>query len=392
MTSRHSSRIICSLLSLQLAISCAHSDEGTGLPPPPPPTTGAVTVRTVTSGQTLDPDGYTLVLDSGTSVLIGVNDTTVFSDVSPGAHTVALAGVASNCAPSGPITQTVNVTAGGNTRLTASVSCQRVIRNEVVFVSSRDGNAELYVMEADGTRQTRLTTNAAPDYAPSISSDGRQLAFASNRTGNDDIYVADAHTMIAIQRTVDLFYDTDPAWSPNDSTIAYINNQQLWVMNADGTGNVRLTNDSAVLFNQWPAWSPDGSRIAFYSSHAGNGDIYVINPDGTNEQALTTVPAVDWQPAWSPDGQKIAFVSYRDGNPEIYVMNADGSSQTRLTFSPSDDFHPWWSADGAKIVFQSNRAQASHSDIWVMNADGANPIRLTTAAGNDTEPKWSWAP
>ncbi|MCI0488870.1 MAG: LpqB family beta-propeller domain-containing protein [Blastocatellia bacterium] len=142
---------------------------------------------------------------------------------------------------------------------------------------------------------------------------------------------------------------------------------------------------NVVYDNFYPTWSPDGSKIAFTSTRDGNREIYVINTDGSQEIRLTSNPASDWVPAWSPDGSKIAFVSDRDGNLEIYVMSADGSKQTRLTDNTAADVRPSWSPDSSRIVFNSNRD--GHNEIYVMNADGTDPIRLTkTSAHSD----WAW--
>ncbi len=97
------------------------------------------------------------------------------------------------------------------------------------------------------------------------------------------------------------------------------------------------TNDSDA------AWSPDGRRIAFVSDRDGLGEIYVMNADGSGQTNLTNNPADDLDPAWSPDGKRITFASERDGDYEIYVMNADGSGQTRLTDNPAHDAGSHWS-------------------------------------------------
>jgi Tol biopolymer transport system component len=158
-------------------------------------------------------------------------------------------------------------------------------------------------------------------------------------------------------------------------------NSEIWVMDADGTGQRRLTVGPGWANNEWPDWSPDGSKIAFHSDRDGNREIYVMNADGIGQTNLTNnSPAYDGAPSWSPDGSKIAFESNRDGNWEIYVMNADGTAQTRLTNNAADDHTPAWSPDGSKIALYRDGAR-----IWVMNADGTAP----TNVGGRYGPAWS---
>jgi len=97
------------------------------------------------------------------------------------------------------------------------------------------------------------------------------------------------------------------------------------------------------------------TKIAFSSWRDGNGEIYVMNTDGSEQKRLTNSPNSDGSPCWSPDGKKIVFTSKRDGNIEIYVMNADGSEQRNLTNNPAIDAWPSWSPDGEKIAFNSGR-------------------------------------
>jgi len=209
----------------------------------------------------------------------------------------------------------------------------------IAFSSDRDGNWEVYVMNADGTNQTNLTNNPAQDFMPSWSPDGAKITFNSDRDGNQEIYV----------------------------------------MDADGSSQTRITNDSAVEVHS--SWSPDGTRIAFRSNRDDDFEIYVIDADGSNQTRLTSNPAQDNWPSWSPDGTRIAFQSNKDDNFDIYIMNADGSNQTRLTDNPARDWQPSWSPDGLKIAFNTYRDIVG--EVYVMDADGSNPVNLTNNAPVD---------
>jgi Tol biopolymer transport system component len=162
-------------------------------------------------------------------------------------------------------------------------------------------------------------------------------------------------------------------------------NWEVYVMNADGSGQTNLTNNAAD--DEWPSWSPDGRKIAFTSDrNLGNAEIYVMNADGSNPTNLTNNVGVDVEPAWSPDGSKIAFVSTRGGEQDIYVMNANGSGQTALTETTEFEYEPTWSPDGRMIAFESS---SGGGDICTMNADGSGQINLTNNPAWDEAPAWS---
>jgi hypothetical protein len=155
-------------------------------------------------------------------------------------------------------------------------------------------------------------------------------------------------------------------------------------MNADGSDQIRLTNDWGI---DWaPAWSPDGTKITFIRGFLASSEIYLMNADGSNQTRLTTDRFFDAGPAWSPDGSRLAFSSGRDGNLEIYVMDADGTGQIRLTTDPGPDSAPAWSPDGTKIAFTDRFG--SRAAIYVMNADGSGRTSLTNNAAADYDPSW----
>jgi Tol biopolymer transport system component len=276
------------------------------------------------------------------------------------------------------------------------------LSGKITFISLRDGALEVYVMNADGSNQIRLTNRFVNNHAggngPAWSPDGGQIAFSSYRDIGWEIYVMNAFGNNPIRLTNNEADDFHPTWSPDGSKIAFESNRdgnfEIYMMNANGSTVIRLTDSNA--FDRGPAWSPDGNKIAFSSNRTGNSEIYMLNLDSRSLSQLTTHNAEDRAPAWSPDGSRIVFVSERDGNQEIYVMNADGSNLTRLTNNSTTDSAPTWSPDGSRIAFHTDRDGIDFEDdpdsnyeIYVMNADGSNPIRIT----NNTEADWapSWA-
>ena len=162
-------------------------------------------------------------------------------------------------------------------------------------------------------------------------------------------------------------------------------NYEIYVMNPDGSNQNRLTNNSDD--DSAPAWSTDGSKIVFESWRDGNLEIYVMDSDGSNQTNLTNNSASDNSPSWSPDGSQIVFYSKRDGNHEIYVMDADGSNPTNLTNNSANDYYPSWSPDGSKIAFNSYRDESL--EIYAMNSDGSNQTRLTNNSYDDQGASWS---
>ncbi len=229
--------------------------------------------------------------------------------------------------------------------------------SKIAFVSKRHGISEIYVMNVDGTEPTRLTFNNSRDWDSTWSPDGSKIAFASRRDADFEVYVMNADGAEPTRLTHNEVPDWNPTWSPDGSKIAFASerdgNSEIYSMNTDGTDQINLTRSNGA--DMRPSWSPDGSNIAFASDRDGDFEIYVMNIDGTNPVSLTSNRSVDWQPLWSPDGSKIAFASERDGDFEIYVMNADGTEQTNLTNSPGDEESlPSWSSDGSKIAFASS--------------------------------------
>lgn len=383
-----------------LAVACGDGNAGSTTGPPPPstpppstpPPTGSLRVTASTGGHTLDPDGYTIQLDAGLEFHVPINVTVELTDIEVGDHVLSISGIAPNCVNVGPDTRSVNISAGVTTAVRFSIECELDLPGRIAFRSGRDGNREIYVMNADGSNQTRLTNNPSLDDDPTFSPDGSKIAFGSGRDFNDQIYMigTDGSNLTNITNSPS-HHDGDPSWSPDGLRIAFSSgrdepgNGDVYVMNLDGSGVVRLTTHPAGDGD--PIWSPDGTRIAFLSYRSGNEDIWIMDADGSNKVQVTVNEAPDRYPAWSPDGTHIAFASVRDsGQEEVYIINLDGSDPVNLSKNPGIDAFPTWSPDGKYIAFLSTRA-GDHA-IWVMGADGSDPVSISTHPAGDTKPVW----
>ena len=262
-------------------------------------------------------------------------------------------------------------------------------QTRIAFYSSRDGDLDIYVMNADGSGVTRLTEHPGDDWGPDWSPDGQLIAFTSERDGDLDIYVMNADGSGVTRLTEHPGDDGGPDWSPDGQLIAFTSERDgdldIYVMSADGSGVRQLTDNPGR--DGSPAWSPGGGLIAFTSERDGNTDIYVMNADGSGVTQLTNHPGYDNAPAWSPGGEQIAFTSDRDGDLDIYVTNPDGSGVRQLTDNLGRDGSPAWSPGGQQIAFYSSRD--GDLDIYVMNADGSGVRQLTDTPGRDGTLDWS---
>lgn len=283
-------------------------------------------------------------------------------------------------------------------------------RGQIAFTSNRDGNAEIYIMNADGSNVRRLTNSPLADYSPAWSPDGSQIAFTSNRDGAAEIYVMNADGTNLRTLTPNLDDATYPDWSPDGEQIIFtylrddnpdrdqvirVRDQDIYIINVDGTNLRNLTPDTAV--NLSSSWSPDGTQIVFASYRDMSSGLFLMDVVGNNVRRLTEAGKLSHyaSPVWSPDGTQIAFTGVQDEHAQlfvdIYLMNADGSNIRRLTNDVETESQlgartSGWSSDGLQIVFQSGRT--GDNEIYVMNADGSNQRNITNNPADDRSPSW----
>lgn len=273
--------------------------------------------------------------------------------------------------------------------------------SKLVFQSYRNNNWEIYRANSDGSGAVRLTNNGAFDIDPRLNRGATRIAFASNRTGNYEVFAMSLTGSGVTNLTNQAGDDLAPAWSPDGSKIAFETyrhgapNVEVYIMNANGSGQTRLTNSAG--YDGTPVWSPDGTKIAFTSKRGGRYQVWVMNADGSNPQALSTQPNA-YDPAWSPDGARIAYDAdgNNDGWDELWLMNADGSDQ-HFVYHPGSTNVAWprsWSADGRYIAF-SQISFVYYQGNWYWNAgrlkawDTAGATVVPLGSGTlDWKPDW----
>ena len=204
--------------------------------------------------------------------------------------------------------------------------------NSIVFQERLNGNSEICLIRSDGSGEVQdLTQNEARDVKPAWSPDGSKIVFSSNRDGNYELYQiylmnADGSNQHRIYYSTAMNVDT--SWSPDGREIIFTSDKE-----DNGTGNFEIfavepettTPERRLTFRRgydiYPTYSPDGKHVAFVGKSDGNSEIYLMNADGTGLVRLTRDAGEDTEPSWSPDGTKIVFASNRSGQYAIYEIS-----------------------------------------------------------------------
>ena len=252
---------------------------------------------------------------------------------------------------------------------------------------------EIYLMDYDGAKVQRLTVNRSLSIAPAWAPDGRALAYASYATQYPDVYVStlDGRPVTRPAHGTETIHNQNPAFAPDGTRLAFTSNRSgqtgmydIWMVNRDGTGLQNLTPGTASSSEGAATWAPSGNQIAFTSDRTGTNQIFLMNADGTGVTRMTFDQHAD-RPTWSrlnfiaytlrqPSGHDIALISLSDKTPRI------------LTDGRGSNKQPTVSSNGRHIVFVTTRW--GREQLASIDIDGKN-IRQLTDVGNNTHPSWS---
>jgi len=263
-----------------------------------------------------------------------------------------------------------------------------VFGSKIVFVSNKTGFKEIYECEFDGYGLRQLTNSRSISMNPALSPDGKHLAYIDFSSGRPTLYI---RSLIGgrIASVGKSSVSIDPGWRSSSevgATLSFDGNQEIYLVNVDGTLSRRVTNSKSIDIS--PTFSPDGSKMAFVSSRNGLPQLFVQDLASGEVKRLTFSGRYNTQPSWSPVGDKIVYTTWEKGGKiNIFTINSDGSGLMQLTQNCGENKSPSWSPDGEMIVFTSNRQ--GKEKLYVMSSKGGNERLLLPSDGEQTQPSWS---
>ena len=279
------------------------------------------------------------------------------------------------------------------------VSAEAPTRPKIVFTATRDGNAEIYVMNTDGSEQVRLTNHPGADFDPTWSPTGEHIAFVSERdhAGLYDIYLMDADGENIRPAFDELDYRTAPAWSPDGKKIVYHTYSSIpdWAVyfNTTDGGTPERVSKAGIHPGGFPDWSPDGTEIAFTGGTPIKWRIWIRNlQTGDKKLLLPQLKLGDQRyPAWSPDGKKLAFYWWKreENIPYIYIVNRDGKRLEKIVENATGMVA--WSPDGKELLYKQTvegKKQLFKIGLDARIATPLAPLGPTTRHGQNTG--WDW--
>jgi TolB protein len=256
---------------------------------------------------------------------------------------------------------------------------------------------EIYIADYDGHGQRRITTNRWLNLAPTWGPDGRTLAFTTFVSGRyPDIFVTmlDGRAPTRPAHGSETVHNHLPAISPDGRRVAFATSRagnagyfDIWVVDRDGRNLMNLTPGTERWSDSAPAWSPTGTHIAFTSDRTGTNQLYIMNADGTGVQRKTFAEKVD-RPTWSAHNL-LAYTLERPGSKVIAILDLGKNEPRILTDGAGSSEQPSIAPNGRHVAFVTTRW--GKAQVATIGIDG-NGLRQVTSAGNNTFPTWSPTP
>ena len=257
--------------------------------------------------------------------------------------------------------------------------------------------ADIWIADADGSGELRLTRDAGLEMSPTWSPDGTHVAFVSDRAGgNLDLYTV-AVDGGAVERLTDSPGDEfSPAWSPDGETIAV-------TRSLDNRADIVLVgvsprSERVLMAGQWASWLPDSRRLLVTEGEFAKGSLVVVDTESGEQRQLDIDVPNAHQGSVSPDGRTVAFVVSENGfdgvpnewNEELWLARtSDGGGLRRLTVRSGNDHWPVaWAPDGKSLVWTADDTQGG-ADLYIASATGEDVRRLTSDPGYDAWPSWA---
>ncbi len=285
---------------------------------------------------------------------------------------------------------TRNLTNGNSQNLNPSWSHDG---SKLAFKTYRDGNWEIYVIDANGTNLINLSNDPSDDEYPKWSPDGSKIAFISNRGGNEDIYVMNSDGTNVVNISNDVGDSIMPVWSPTSESLAYLSGdndlRQIEIHDLKQGTATNYQNTSHVNFM---SWSRNGNFIAFSSfidSNSGASEIYVLDVQRRLIIKMTATQDTNLQPYWSPVGEFVLYWGITKdilgpSGTSIHMIRTDDGTDRILPQNSPNDSGGIWSPDGKYIAFYSGQ---DHTSLYMMDSDGSNPQQLVSSV-QDSSLAW----
>jgi Tol biopolymer transport system component len=247
---------------------------------------------------------------------------------------------------------------------------------------------------------TRITTHDSASWGASPSPDGSRIAFLTGRDGNYEIYAMDAGGGNAVNLTNHPDYDVLAVWSPDGTRIAFMSTRgfelgsigpfpgHIYLMNSDGSNLEQVTTEPLTSSLGPGDWSPDGRFLLLSRDVDDQLDLFLLDVETRTERRLTTAPESEYTADFSSDGSRIAFHAETDSGSHIVIMNIDGSGRRTLTSGPGFRYSPKWSPDDSWLLFTVLGEGAEQYDLRAVRVDGSEERAIVATGENERDGTW----